>query len=365
MLWLLLILLIPYIYLLLKIYLGLLKIKSFSPSGIPEIFISVIVACRNEENNLPGLLIDIASQDYNRDNFELIIIDDSSSDKTFTVASGFTGIRNFKVIRNNGKGKKQAIRTGVLASSGTLIITTDADCHPGKSWIRTISSFHSEKNPGMIICPVRLESAKGFSGRLQGLEYLSLQGVTAGTAINGDPVMCNGANLAYTRDIYNSHSGDLHDELASGDDVFLLHSIKKEPGIKIMWLESDEAMVTTRSSVTTGSFIKQRVRWISKAGTYKDIGTRVLAIVTFITIILMWFLLIAGLFNFDFLPVLLAAFLLKSIPDFLILINTTRRYGMNNLMRVFLPAQIIYPVYVVLVFFCYLSDKKRFEGISV
>jgi biofilm PGA synthesis N-glycosyltransferase PgaC len=183
--------------------------------------------------------------------------------------------------------------------------------------------------------------------------------VTAGTAERGNPVMCNGANMAFSKESYNKNSGNLHDEIASGDDVFLLHSIKKEPGNKILWLESQNVIVTTKSTNEIASYIKQRVRWISKAGAYKDPFTRVLAIVTFITILLMLFLLFAGLINPVFLPVLLTAFFLKSIPDFLVLRNTARRYNKRSLLGIFLPAQIIYPFYVIAVFFCFLVAKKQ------
>ena len=74
-----------------------------------------------------------------------------------------------------------------------------------------------------------------------------------------------------------------------------------------------------------------------------------MGIVTFITILLEWFLLIAGVFDPVFLLVLLVAFLLKSVPDFLILQNTAVRYNKMSLMKWFVPSQIIYPLYIILV----------------
>lgn len=359
--WLLLILILPYLYLLLKIYRSLASIKPDVPSQSAGLFVSVVIACRNEEYNLPLLLHDLSEQESDPNLFEVIIIDDGSSDRTFEIASKFNGLLNLKVLKNTGAGKKPAVRTGISASGADLIITTDADCRVGKRWISTITSFYSENKPDLIICPVNLETGSGFFHKFQELEYLSLQGVTAGTAAEGNPVMCNGANLAFTKEIYNKNSGNLHYEIPSGDDVFLLHSIKRDPVNKIRWLESQEVMVTTQSQNTIGSFIKQRVRWTSKAGAYKDKYTRVLAIVTFITILLLWFLLVAGVFNRAFLPVLLVAFILKSLPDFLILQNTSFRYGRKNLLTIFLPGQIIYPVYVLSVFLFYLIGRPPSE----
>lgn len=363
--WLLLIFLIPYIYILFKIYISLVKIKPYKPAANPESFVSVIVACRNEEQNLPALLNNISLQDYKRDMFEVIIVDDNSNDRTYEIASEFKTIKNLKVLRNKGRGKKPAIRTGVEASSGNLIITADADCSVGNSWLKTIIPFYTENKPDMVICPVDLQGGRSFFHRFQELEFLSLQGVTAGTAAAGNPVMCNGANLAFTKEVFNKHFDNLHDELPTGDDVFLLHSIKKETENKIMWLESADAIATSRTSETLSAFLRQRARWISKAGSYSDRFTQVLAIVTFVTILLEWFLLIAGIFNPVFFLVLLAAFIFKAVPDYLILYNTTKRYNKKSLLRLFFPAQTIYPVYIISVFLCYLIVVINYHRSSV
>jgi glycosyltransferase involved in cell wall biosynthesis len=360
--WLPAILILPYIFLLLKIYRSLLKIKTFNVSTDPVTFVSVVVACRNEQGNLPLLLNSIAGQDYPKGLFEVIIVDDNSTDRTNEIASGFTGTGNIIAINNKGKGKKQAIRTGINASSGYLIITTDADCRMGKRWIRTIAAFYEKHKPDMIICPVQIEPGPGFFGRFQELEFLSLQGITAGSVFSGDATMCNGANLSFTREAYLNHTDNLHFEIASGDDIFLLHSLKKQIQSKILWLESPDAVVTAASSPTVGSFLKQRRRWISKGKTYNDRFTILLGIVTFVTIILQVSVLGAGFINPSFIAVFITIFLLKSVPDFLILLNTSGRYGKRELMNWFLPTQIVYPFYVLYVVFYSLISLKKPEN---
>jgi cellulose synthase/poly-beta-1,6-N-acetylglucosamine synthase-like glycosyltransferase len=126
-----------------------------------------------------------------------------------------------------------------------------------------------------------------------------------------------------------------------------------------MWLESADAIATTRSSETLSSFLHQRARWISKAGSYNDRFTQILAIVTFVTILLEWFLLVTGIFNPVFFLVLLTALLLKSVPDFLILRNTASRYHKSSLMRWFLPSQIIYAFYILFVSVTALAKVNR------
>jgi poly-beta-1,6-N-acetyl-D-glucosamine synthase len=361
MYWLTAILILPYLFLFLKIYRNLLKIKSFKASTIPSTHVSVIISCRNEQENLPVLLDCIVSQDYPQELFEVLIVDDNSTDKTFEAASENDGLVKILILKNKGKGKKHAIRTGIDAASGRLIITTDADCRMGKSWIKTIAAFYEKHRPDMIICPVQLNAGKGFFGRFQELEYLSLQGITAGTAMAGNGIMCNGANLAFTREAYLNNKDKLHFELATGDDIFLLHSLKKEPHSKIVWLESTEAAVTTASSSTISSFLRQRKRWISKWKAYSDRFTILTGIFTFSATLLQLSVLVSVVVNISFVEQFITILILKSVPDFLILQNTAARYGRKLLMLWFLPIQLIYPVYVMGVFLFSLIQIPRRE----
>lgn len=357
--WLPAILILPYFIILLKIYRSLLKIKPFTPSEIPSDFVSVVIACRNEQDDLPHLLTDISRQNYPPEMFEVIIVDDNSADTTSRIAEGFKGIQNFYVVSNQGKGKKQALKTGITHAKGDLIITTDADCRMGISWISSISAFYEQTKADLMICPVKIEETSGFFGRFQELEFLSLQGITAGTAISSNATMCNGANLAFTKEAYYKNLKNLRFDIATGDDVFFLHSLKEQPGSKILWLESEEAAVTTSGVSTFKEYLNQRKRWMSKSSAYTDHNSILLGIVTFVAILLQISVLITAILNQIFIPVLLLILLLKAIPDYLILRNTTKRYNCSKLMNWFLPAQIIYPFYVLSVIIAYAAEKLR------
>ncbi len=358
--WLALILIIPYIYIITGISFSLKKIKPFKSAPSAEISVSVVVACRNEEKDLPLLLSCLADMDYDRDQYEVVIIDDGSSDSTYIIASVFTGIKNYIVLKNPGSGKKSSIKAGVEACRGELVVTTDADCRMGREWLKTIAAFYSEQQTHIITGPVVLQGAKGFFQRFQELEFLSLQGVTAGTVSEGNPVMCNGANLSFVRNAYFTHADHLYPELVSGDDVFLLHAVKQRRG-KISWMESGEAVVTTGTEPTLPAFLKQRARWISKAGAYDDSYTRLLSIVTFVTILTQLSLLVAGIFNPVFLLIWLAAFAIKSIPDLFLLHNRAVFNKKKNLLWFFIPGQLIYPFYVLAVVLFWLFTKSDYS----
>lgn len=347
--WLFLIILIPYLYHIISIWKALKVITPFTGGRESRLSISVIVACRNEERSLPGLLSDLLAQEYDQDLFEVIIVDDNSVDSTSEVARSFEGLRNIRVLGNRGKGKKQALRTGIEASLGEFLVTTDADCRFGRKWLKTIAAFVEEDHPSMSVNPVIIKAGRGLFNRFQELEFLSLQGITAGSAALGNPVLCNGANLGIEKEAWLGNSAAIHYEIASGDDIFMLHSLKsKKPG-SVRWLESSDAAGVTPASAGLVSFLRQRGRWLSKAGYYSDSYTKLLAIVTFVTILTQILLFAGGFFYSPLFQVLGVIILLKSIPDFLILRNTTARYGKSDLMRWFLPSQLVYPLYVLCV----------------
>ena len=358
--WLILLLAIPYIYLILNAYSGLKKLIPYNSKSEPSVFISVVAACRNEEKNLEQFLSCLASQNYNPAFFEVLIVDDNSTDSTFKIASSFSESGNFKVIRNNGRGKKSALETGINSAIGNIIVTTDADCRAGEDWIRLIAGFFTDKNPDMLICPVILTGKPGVLNAFQEIEFIALQGITAGSASNAVPILCNGANLAFTRDSYLKNKGNLHKELASGDDIFLLQSLKKDRKNYIAWMESIEAAVYTAPAENLLAFIKQRARWISKAGSYDDSTASATAIVTFVTISTQLFLFAGAFYSQELLLVFTVFFFLKSIPDFLVIANRTRFIGKMKLLWYFLPSQLIYPFYVLIVSTVAFMTRKDF-----
>ncbi len=347
--WLIAIFIIPYLIVLLKIYGSMKRASSFKSFPTPFFKISVIIPCRNEGKNLPYILGDLSFQDYPPDFFEVIVVDDNSTDGTLSSVLSEKRIRNLIVVKNTGAGKKDALRCGIDVATSGLIITTDADCRMGKKWISTIACFYNRGRQDLIIGPVKLSSRAGFLGRFQELEFMALQGVTYGTATAGQATMCNGANLAFPRSTYYDNAGNLHPEIQSGDDIFLLHSIKKGKRAVIEWLGSDEAVVETAQASLLKDLLRQRRRWLAKSRVYTDIHTVILGLVVFIPVALILFTLAASFFNSRFIPVAFFLYLLKSVPDYLILKETTDKYRSPELMKWFIPAELVYPFYVAIV----------------
>ncbi len=240
--------------------------------------ISVIIPARNEEDNIAACLDSLVKQSYPVGLFEVLVVDDHSTDKTAGVVLGYHAA-NIKLLSLKdhlaGGGlnsyKKKAIEIAVGQSSGELIVTTDADCIVPPDWLKTIAGFYEQYHPVFIAAPVNINAGNTFIELFQSLDFMTLQGITGASVYKKVHSMCNGANLAYTKKAFeevNGFSGI--DSIASGDDMLLMHKIYKRYPDKVMFLKSREAIVQTAPVKTIGEFFSQRIRWASKAARYDD-----------------------------------------------------------------------------------------------
>ena len=264
---------------------------------IPLIRISVIIPARNEEENIAELLKALLGQTYPKNLFEIIVIDDHSTDKTVEIVTRFPEVKLLQLKDDAiNSYKKKAIEKGIAAASGELIVTSDADCIPPSTWLKNIASFKAKTSAGFIVAPVVFECNNQPVQVFQALDFMVLQGITGASVHKKLLSMCNGANLAYERQLFYDVDGFTGiDHIASGDDMLLMHKIaKKYPG-RIHYLKSADAIVSTQPMSTWKHFFNQRIRWASKATHYDDKK-------------IFWVLLLVYLFNFSFLVLLVAGF---------------------------------------------------------
>lgn len=242
-----------------------------------EIAVSVVIACKNEEHNIPQLLEGLKNQTCS--DFELIFVNDHSSDRTLSLLEDSkSAFENISILNAVKSGKKNALAQGIAIAAGDIIVTTDADCTHNVEWIRTIKDFQEINNCDLIIGPVMLKTGRGLINHLQEIEFAFLVASGAGSAGAGMPVLCNGANLIFRKNVWLKAQESLNFSELSGDDMFLLQYIKRMKG-KIMFLKSQDAMVVTNPSLDFKSFFSQRSRWTSKATKYTDIEIIVTAVV--------------------------------------------------------------------------------------
>ena len=175
-------------------------------------------------------------------------------------------------VNDDGKGKKFALHKLITASSADYVWLTDDDvCVPAVSMDEAEGWLREHGNPDMVILPLRMTHGDGsLLAKLQQAEYAAIQQLTIETAQNKRAVMCSGANLIVKRERWLESYEDIHPELPSGDDMFLLESFKRRQLTIMVWDEQRvEASVEPENTLIR--LFRQRMRWAGKANRYTDI----------------------------------------------------------------------------------------------
>lgn len=320
--------------------------------------ITVVVACRNEAEHLPALLESLLRQTVSP--AEIILVNDNSTDDTLVVmdryAARYPAIRVLSMAGDSSK--KKALAAGIRSATSELILCTDADCIVPETWVQTVVAAYVQQPFDLLILPVSMQGDSFFS-RLQQLEFATLVASGAAMAAWRHPIMCNGANLAFRRQEWLASQADLHEELPSGDDMFLLHGFKRR-GLRIRFLKSRKAMVYTSACPDLRSFVRQRGRWTSKAGYYTDADTIVVAVAVF-TVNLLWLVLFVGaFFNVALAWSWLAVFLVKWLLDGLFLKLAQSFFAYRHVAAMSFLLSLVYPFYVLVsvLHACFGTQKK-------
>lgn len=309
--------------------------------------VSVIIPFRNEAMNLPSLIRSLAQQRMDSNQFEVILVDDHSTDTSFEVLTQQQAIYpqlSIQVWASRSAGKKEALTTGILKARGEIILTTDADCVVSPDWIKTMTaSFDSTTK--MVVGVVQL-SAGRFFDKLQAVEFLSI--MISGLAMLGwqRPIMCNGASLGFLRDAFlhvKGYEGNAH--IPSGDDEFLMRKMESSFPGSVRVVQNLAAGVTTKPAETLREFIHQRLRWAGKWRANESRTTKLTAVLIWI-VQLSWLALPILYFVSD--PLLPTGILLtKLVLEALLIGRIAQKMRQPFYGLAFLTLQIIYPMYVI------------------
>ena len=344
------------------------RILHFSPGAdIPSTSVSILIAARNEEEKIAFTIEDILKQNYPLGLVELIVVDDHSTDRTANIVEWY-GNKGVKLIKLNedkalNSYKKKAITEAIKVAKGDVIITTDADCRMGAEWLRTVVAYFEKHNSKLVSSPVSYTKEKSFFERLQTLEFLYLIGLGASSIGNKKPSTCNGANLAYRKDVFLELKGFQGiDDLASGDDELFLHKVASKYPDGIGFCKSKLAMVYTDAKPNLTEFIRQRKRWASKSTRYKDKRIVALGVVIWLFNILILLNMVLSFFNSSFFLVLLLIFLLKFIAEFAFL-STITQFAKRKELLSYLPIlTVIHVFYIVYIGIAGNSGKYVWKG---
>ncbi|MCF6213974.1 MAG: glycosyltransferase [Flavobacteriaceae bacterium] len=342
-----------YVTLLLFLIKGIGKLKPFVLESLPnKTRFSVIVPFRDEANNLENLLQSFCQLDYPETQFEIILVNDFSSDNYKPIIAKFKSslpnLRCIEAVESDMAPKKAALTLGISKAKFDWILTTDADCSVPKNWLKAYNQKIINDAALFIAGLVKFKPSKSFLNRFQCLDLLSLQATLLGTFGLKKPMLCHGANLCYAKSLFYELNGfKNHQNIASGDDVFLLEAAFKKYPKKVSVLNSLEAVVTTNSEPNLKALLSQRTRWAAKATAYKNNNIKVVGLVVFTTNLLLLSLTILsvlGLFNVNY---ILLTFLIKFNIDALILYPTARFFKQESVLKSYVLSGLLYPLFSV------------------
>jgi glycosyltransferase involved in cell wall biosynthesis len=325
-----------------------------SAQGAGQPALSVVVAARDEEARIGGLLADLEAQTYPPDRWEVIVVDDASSDRTAAlVEARLAGPLRLRLLRGEGTGKKAALNQGIAAARGEIILTTDADCRVPPGWVA-----------GMAACfGPRVDMAVGFSqigrcgelrGKREGLEavdFLNLMAAALGSANQGCALAASGQNLAFREEVFARVGGyGLVRHRASGDDVLLLQLFRRFGGGQVVFAADPATYVVHPPSPSWGALLAQRARWASNApyqvflnpGFFAYLG---LAFGANLLLALGPLLVLAGGMGA---PAMLAAWGGKTLAEGLLCWRASAFFGRRDLRRFFPLWALAQPFYLVL-----------------
>ncbi len=324
----------------------------------PRTKVSVLIPARNEVENILPCLESIFGQTYPKELVEVIVLDDHSTDGTAEVVEKrkhpqvrLIRLADFVEVGETQSFKKKAIETGIGQAGGELIVTTDADCLMQVQWLELVVSFYEKKQLKFIAAPVNFYEEKNLLERFQSLDFLGMMGTTGAGIQLRWMNMCNGANLAYAKSAFLEVKGfESIDRLASGDDLLLMQKIAQKFPNQIGFLKNNSATVFTKAKPTIASFLSQRIRWASKSTTYKEWRMP-------FTLAMVFLFCCSIVFSFALIPfwgwaafgLFLGQLLVKSAMDYFFLGEMARFFQREDLMRRFVPAQLLHIAYIVVV----------------
>ncbi|MHC0444044.1 glycosyltransferase family 2 protein [Flavobacterium sp. 3-218] len=324
---------------------GFFRIKTYQRKNLePKTSFTIIVPFRNEKENLPILLESFSNVNYPKNLFKVILVDDNSDEK-FHISHFTFDVSQIDNIRVSKSPKKDAITTAMQHVKTDWAITTDADCIVPENWLLTFDNYIQENKVSMLAGAVTYECDNSFLDHFQQLDLTSLQGATIGSFGLKNGFMCNGANFAYKKSLFEDLNGfSDNDKIASGDDVFLLQkAIEKFPK-EVHYLKAEEAIVTTKPTENWKSLFYQRVRWAAKTSSYKSTFGKFLGLIVFfgnLSFVIGFFLLIFGIWPY---PIFVIFAFAKVAIDF-VLLSITNQFLTKTRIKSLLLSSLLYPFF--------------------
>lgn len=337
--------------------------------GNPKTKFSIIIPFRNEAEHLEALIRSISKLNYPTSHYELLLINDDSDDHSAGVVETCKhkfkdlDISIFDNVLESNSPKKDAIVIGITKAKFDWIVTSDADCIMPEFWLDIYDNHIQYHETNFMMGPVIYKHEQGFLNRFQILDLLSLQGATIGSYGIGTPILCNGANLVYSKLFFKEVNGfEGNTSIASGDDIFLLEKAIRHEKSKVHYIKNNQITVITSAQPDFKSLVAQRVRWASKTSNYNSLFGKLTGLIVFLMNGLILCLPLFYLIELITLKSLLYTVFIKFSIDFLILYKSARFLEQEQYLISFLTSSLLYPFFCIYVAVLSVFTDYKWKG---
>jgi glycosyltransferase involved in cell wall biosynthesis len=299
---------------------------------------SVIIAAKNEAANLTECLPLYIKQKHS--NFELILVNDNSSDQTLQVLLDFkSNNSDFKIsiinLHSNPNGnKKNAITRAVKQAKFANLLFTDADCKPNSDkWIQLMTNKLDKKEiilgygAYQKISNSLLNKLIRFETLITAIQYFSYAKIKI-------PYMGVGRNLAYKKHLFENNNGFFsHKHIKSGDDDLFINEVATKDNTDICFLK--EAHTVSKPHINLKKWLHQKKRHISTAGNYK-LKHQFLLALFYVSNFLFWILALFLLFYHSNTILVVQLFSLRLLVQYFYIFNASKKLDEKDLV-IFTP----------------------------
>ncbi len=234
--------------------------------------VSVIIAARDEEVNLPRLLDSLRRQ-TDKD-FEIVFVNDRSVDRTGQILSEFAREMpgRVKIVNNNEEPinynpKQFALDLGIEVATGDVLLFSDADCEFPETWVEYYRYYFMTENVGLVFGQVMVRNDGSFLQRYQTFDQMLINQYNSGSAGLGVPTGCFGNNLAIRKGVMESIGGFKALGYTLTEDAAILERVGREKSWKIRVSTMRETTVKPAPQQDWRSFLNQHIRW-NRGGFY-------------------------------------------------------------------------------------------------
>jgi cellulose synthase/poly-beta-1,6-N-acetylglucosamine synthase-like glycosyltransferase len=334
------------------------KYPKVTDENLPSV--SIIVAARNEENNIIDCMKALDNLEYPAGKLEIVLVDDHSTDSTYEVIQDFIRDKpKFRCISpsreiGNLKGKANAIANAIETVENEVVLTTDADCIVSQTWAKTLASYYQDDVA--MVCGYTNQYNENLFEAMQSVDFIYLLAVAAGTMNLGKPLSCIGNNMSYRKSVYDEVGGYERIPFTVTEDFQLLMAMHNLKRYKIIYPLDPEGIVTSKPCENYKQLYWQKKRW-GVGGLESDIAGYSVMAIGFVTHVLMLLL------PFFYSGTALALVVFKLALDYFFLKGVHSKLKLEFSFSHYLSFQLYFIIYVLLLpFMLFFSKKVKWKG---